>query len=139
MIYQVFYLWSSALQKQQPPPFLSLAKKVLEELGYKEGQEKSKGNQNPAIICKKIFLKMRVFLRFFFVCVPFFKSLLNLLQCWFWFFVLVFGPWGMWDLWPGIEPTPPALEGKVLTPGPPRKSLSHLYKVVTTAIYKIQH
>ena len=24
---------------------------------------------------------------------------------------------------PGIKPTPPALEGKVLTPGPPRKSL----------------
>ena len=25
--------------------------------------------------------------------------------------------------WPGIKPVPPALEGEVLTTGPPRKSL----------------
>ena len=38
----------------------------------------------------------------------------------FWFF----GLQGMWDLSsrPGIEPTPPALEGKVLTTGLPGKS-----------------
>ena len=39
------------------------------------------------------------------------------------FYVLVFWPQGMWDLpGPGIEPTPPALEGEVLTTGPPGKS-----------------
>ena len=27
---------------------------------------------------------------------------------------------------PGIEPAPPALEGKVLTPGPPRKFWEHI-------------
>ena len=27
---------------------------------------------------------------------------------------------------PGIEPTPPALEGKILTTGPPGRSLSYM-------------
>ena len=41
------------------------------------------------------------------------------------YYVLVFWPRGMWDLSPrlGIEPAPPALEGEVLTTGPPGKSL----------------
>ena len=30
--------------------------------------------------------------------------------------------WGIIAPWPGIEPVPPALEGKVLTTGPPGKS-----------------
>ena len=30
---------------------------------------------------------------------------------------------------PGIKPTPPELEGEVLTPGPPGKSLSFFYVV----------
>ena len=40
------------------------------------------------------------------------------------FYALVFWPRAMWDLnsLPGIEPSPPALEGKVLTTGPPGKS-----------------
>ena len=52
------------------------------------------------------------------------------------FYVLVFWPRGMWNFseacgilarrgilapQPGIEPTPPALEGEVLTTGPPGK------------------
>ena len=42
--------------------------------------------------------------------------------------VLVFWPLGMWDASPapGIEPVPPALEGKVLTTGPPGKSLNQV-------------
>ena len=38
--------------------------------------------------------------------------------------VLAFWPPGMWDLGfqAGIEPVPLALEGKVLTTGPPEKS-----------------
>ena len=44
--------------------------------------------------------------------------------CWLWFFFfLIFGltPWhvGTLVLWPGIKPTSPALEGRVLTLGPP--------------------
>ena len=35
---------------------------------------------------------------FFFWCGPFLKSLFNLLQYWLLFYVLVFSPWGMWDL-----------------------------------------
>ena len=35
---------------------------------------------------------------------------------------------------PGIEPTPPALEGKVLTTGPPGKSQSWAINIKTTAI-----
>ena len=39
------------------------------------------------------------------------------------FHVLVFWPWGMWDLsFPTREPVPRALEGEVLTSGPPGKS-----------------
>ena len=39
------------------------------------------------------------------------------------FSALVFWPQGMWDLSSpaGIEPVPPALEGEVLTTGPPGK------------------
>ena len=64
---------------------------------------------------------------FFLMCVPFLKSLLDLLQycfcCLCSVFVSFFCPRGMWYLSsPGIKPVPPALEGKVLTSGPPRKS-----------------
>ena len=45
-----------------------------------------------------------------------FKSLLHLFQYCFCFMIWL-------TPWPGIEPTPPILEGKVLTTGPPRKSL----------------
>ena len=52
---------------------------------------------------------------------PFFKSLLNFLQCFFFFFGL-----GACETLPyqtEIEPTPSALEGEVLTTGLPGKSL----------------
>ena len=32
--------------------------------------------------------------------------------------------WGILTAWPGVKPTLPALEGEVLTTGPPGKSLS---------------
>lgn len=52
-----------------------------------------------------------------------FVTLLNIL-----FYVLVFGEsCGIWIPRPGIEPTPSALEGKVLTLGPPGKSLFHCF------------
>ena len=50
------------------------------------------------------------------------------------FYVLVFWPQGMWDLSsrPGIEPASPALEGEVLTTGPPGESpfLPFLFNIV---------
>ena len=56
-------------------------------------------------------------------------SLLYLLQycfCFmFWFFDRE--AYGILDPRPGIEPASPALEGEVLTPGPPGKSLGFLY------------
>ena len=44
------------------------------------------------------------------------------------FYVLVFGPkaCGILALRPGIEPAPPALEGEILTRGPPGRSLRQL-------------
>ena len=44
-----------------------------------------------------------------------------------------FGPvaCGILVPWPGIEPAPPALEGKVLNTGPPGKSLQILFKFYT--------
>ena len=59
----------------------------------------------------------------------FFKSLLNLFQycfCFmFWFFVCE--ACGILAPKPGIEPAPPALEGEILTAGPPEKSPSVLF------------
>ena len=45
------------------------------------------------------------------------------------FYVLIFWLGGIWDLssQPGIEPTPLALEGGVLTTGPPGKPLAHAF------------
>ena len=43
----------------------------------------------------------------------------------FWFFGPEAG--GILAPQPGIEPTPPALEGKVLTTGPPGKSLNSYF------------
>ena len=46
------------------------------------------------------------------------------------FYILGFWPRGMWDITPqpGIEPTPPALEGKVSTTGLPGKSFIYFYR-----------
>ena len=61
---------------------------------------------------------------FFFCCGPFLKFLLNLSQYCFCFMFWFFGheACGILTPQPGIEPAPPALEGKVLTTGPPGKS-----------------
>ena len=42
----------------------------------------------------------------------------------------------MWDLssQPGIEPVPPALEGEVLTTGPPGKSLEHVVLLMVAGV-----
>ena len=67
------------------------------------------------------------FFFFFFEVDHFFKSLLNLLQyCYCFMFSCFFGckTCGILAPWPGIEPAPPVLEGKVLTTGPPGKSLT---------------
>ena len=66
---------------------------------------------------------------FFFNCGPFLKSLLSLLQYCFCFMFLVFGCEAHGILSPrtGIEPAPPALEGKILTTGLPLKSTLLLF------------
>ena len=60
----------------------------------------------------------------FFWCGQFFKSLLNLLRYCFRFMFWFFGceACGILAPQPGIESRPPALEGEVLTTGPPGKS-----------------
>ena len=66
-----------------------------------------------------------IFFKRFFWCGPFFfKSLLNLLQYYFCFMFWFFGheACGILAPWLGIEPTPPALEGEVLTTALPGKS-----------------
>ena len=56
-----------------------------------------------------------------FWCGPFLKSLLNLLQYCLCFIFWLFGhkTYGFSGIQPGVETTPPAAEGKVLTTGPP--------------------
>ena len=60
----------------------------------------------------------------YFWCGPYLKFLLNLLQYCFWFTFWFFGleVCGMLALQSEVKPEPPALEGQVLTPGPPGKS-----------------
>ena len=70
------------------------------------------------------FLFVFLFYRFF-GCGPFLKSLLFLLQYCFGFMFWFFGHGACEILAPqlGIEPTPPALEGKASTTRQPGKSL----------------
>ena len=62
----------------------------------------------------------------------FLKSLLNLLQYCFCFMSWFFGheTCGILAPRPGIEPTPPALEGEVLTTGLPGKSHLHNFYIL---------
>ena len=66
-----------------------------------------------------------LFFKIFFWCGPFLNPLLNLLQYCFCFVFWFFGLKAYVVLAPGIgiEPTTPALEGKVLTTGSPGKFL----------------
>ena len=75
------------------------------------------------------FLFLFFFLKFFFSCGLFLKSLLNLLQYCFCFMFWFFGQeaCGILAPRPGIESTLPALEGDVITTGPPRKSQCHFF------------
>ena len=67
---------------------------------------------------------MYLFIKFF-GCEPFLKSLLNLLQYCFCFMSWFYGPRyvGILAPPPGIESSPPTLEGKVLTTGLQGKSI----------------
>ena len=82
------------------------------------------------------FMVLFIFLKIFFWCGPFLKSLLNVLQYCFCFMFWFFGceVCGILVAWPGLEPTPPALEGKVLTTGPPGKSLWFLLCFFLTSL-----
>ena len=77
-----------------------------------------------------ISLSFVIFLRSFW-CRPFLKSLLNMLQCCFCFMFWFFGhkACGILAPQPGIKPTPPTLEGKVLTTGPPGKVFAIVFNV----------
>ena len=64
------------------------------------------------------------------------KSLLNLLQYCFCFMFWLFGQkaCGILGPQPEIKPAPPALEGEVLTTGPPGKFPFLLYNVFSSAV-----
>ena len=77
-------------------------------------------------------IKRGIVLKDLFQCQPFFKSLyLNLLQYWSCFMFWCFGceAYGILAPWLEIKPAPLALEGEVLTTGPPGKSLGHTFKI----------
>ena len=77
----------------------------------------------------KCFTYMMFFKDFFFNVDHFLKSLLHLLHYYFCFMLWYFGhqAYGILDPQPGIEHTPPALEGEVLTTGPPGWSLHMVF------------
>ena len=69
---------------------------------------------------------MQFFLKILLIWTIFLKSLLNLLQycfCFMYFWIFGREACGILTPQPGIKPAPPALEGRVLTTGPPGKSL----------------
>ena len=79
-----------------------------------------------------IFILSCLFLIYFLgllCCGLFLKSSLNLLQYYFCFMFWFFGheAYGILTPQPGMEPTPPALEGEALTTGPPGRSLFLFY------------
>ena len=82
----------------------------------------------------KIFLKMWTIFKVF---IEYFTTLLlfYFLGFFFPFFFFFFALWacGILASQPGIELSPPALEGKVLTTGPPRKSLNSFLPVDFTS------
>ena len=57
-----------------------------------------------------------------------FKVFIEFVMILFWFWLGFFGhkARGILAAWPGVKPTPPALEGEVLTNGPLGKSLVKL-------------
>ena len=55
-------------------------------------------NHWPTKEVQKFYLFFLMYFKDFFLCGPFSKSLLNLLQYCFCFMFLVFCPWGVWDL-----------------------------------------
>ena len=73
------------------------------------------------------------FLDLFFWCGPFLKSLLNLLQYCFCSLCCFFGreACGILAPRPGIEPALPAVEGEVPATGPPGRSLSLLFLLLS--------
>ena len=81
----------------------------------------SQCNHKPVLFFKDFWCRP------FFLCRSFLKSLLNLLQYCFFFFLcfVFFGEEACGILTPqsGTEPASPALEGEVLTTGPPGRSL----------------
>ena len=58
-----------------------------------------------------------------------FKSLLNVLQYYFCCLCSVYWPWSRWDPWPGVEPTPSALEGN-LNPWTTREVQRNIFKMI---------
>ena len=84
-----------------------------------------RGPGEPHLFCWFMFL---FFFENFFWRGPFLKPWLNLLQHCFCFTFRFFGceACGISAPQPGIEPSPPALEGGVVTTGPPGKSLERL-------------
>ena len=75
---------------------------------------------------------------FFFLCGPFFKSLLTLSPYCFCFMFRYFGhkACGISTPQPGTEPIPPALEGKVSTTGPLGKTPSIYFQSICVSIFK---
>ena len=66
------------------------------------------------------------FLRFFFLMWTIFKVFIEIVTILLLFYVRFFGhkACGILAPQPGIEPAPPALEGEILTAGPPGKSIT---------------
>ena len=74
-------------------------------------------------------ISAKIFLDFFFLVWAIFKVFIELVTILLLFYVLGFWPRGMWDLSSRTKDgtAPPALEGDILTTGPPVKSSQHFF------------
>jgi len=77
-------------------------------------------------ITQSNIVPLSAFFEKIFLCGPFFKVVIESVTILLLFHILLFWPPGKWDLGSqqGTEPAPPALDGEVLTPGPPGKAPS---------------
>ena len=108
--------------------FINIYDHVNTSLGPCKRPVKPEALKFPSSSFKLPFLLLSSFLSFFkiffFLMRVIFKVFIEFVTILLLFYVLGFWPWSMWDLasQPGIKHAPLALEGKVLTSGPPKKS-----------------
>ena len=122
-------LLQGVFSTQGPNPGLLHCRQILYNLSH-QGRPLASNSLNFCFcLSEKIFISPSFFLRFFFLMWTILKFFIEFVTILLLLYVLGFWPWGIWGL---TSPTRDqtcilALEGEVLTTGPPGKSLSFIF------------